>query len=60
MPEDSVVKPAAAALDGEWSGVMYGPDDDSPQQPTGVAGEFNGHFNNGHVAGAFGATRDSD
>ena len=24
--------------------------------PSGVAGEFNGHFTNGHVIGAFGAT----
>ena len=42
--------------DGEWSGAMYGPSE-SPQ-PTGVAGEFNGHFPNGHVAGAFSATQD--
>ena len=24
----------------------------------GVAGEFTGHFSNGHVIGAFGATKD--
>ena len=25
--------------------------------PTGIAGEFNAHLGNGHVIGAFGATR---
>ena len=29
----------------------------STNYPTGVAGEFTGHFTNGHVIGAFGATR---
>ena len=28
--------------------------------PTGVAGEFTGHFVNGHVIGAFGATKQDD
>jgi hypothetical protein len=57
---------------GEWTASFYGnpvdnmgvavgtddtmtPVDD--RAPTSVAGEFNGHFPNGHVIGAFGATR---
>ncbi len=54
----------AGALPGTWSGTMYGNDgsdtggDATDDHPTGVAGEFNGHFTNGHVAGAFGATKD--
>ena len=45
------------AEDGEWAGQLYG---DSNGNGTGgvpeaVAGEFNGNFENGHVAGAFGA-----
>ena len=57
---------------GNWSGQFYGnanPGDDggtagSPQPdptndfPMNVSGEFNGHFVNGHVAGAFGAEYD--
>ena len=31
---------------------------DAENAPTGVAGEFTGHFANGHVIGAFGATKD--
>ena len=56
------------AGDGSWVGQFYGPlvtDDTNTEQnevtigyPTGVAGEFNGHFSNGHVIGAFGATKD--
>ena len=50
---------------GEWAGQFYGtPDttvtDTAKQYPSGVAnqsGEFDGHFANGHVLGAFGATR---
>jgi hypothetical protein len=51
---------------GEWRGQFFGavpdtnmetegvqPGDDN--YPSGVAGEFNGHFENGHVIGAFGA-----
>ena len=40
------------------------PDDTGPRtvafdnHPTDVSGEFNGHFTNGHVAGAFGAEKD--
>ena len=50
---------------GQWRGMFYGPsgDDtatvapDDKMQPSGVSGEFNAHFTNGHVHGAFGATR---
>ena len=50
---------------GTWNGQFFGavtPDNDSTTDvdetvyPSGVAGEFNGHFPNGHVIGAFGAT----
>ena len=52
----------SAADAGAWSGQFYGPADDGadtpvPVLPTGVAGEFNANFNNGHAAGGFGATR---
>ncbi len=52
---------------GFWEGIFAGaetmpdPDDNTatvPVRPSGVVGEFNGHFNNGHVVGAFGATLD--
>ena len=53
----------AATLPGNWSGSMYGVDGgvdvtDGSDHPSSVAGEFNGHFVNGHVAGAFGANED--
>ena len=56
---------------GNWSGQFYGNtgagttvafpngnDAESDDYPSDVAGEFNGHFVNGHVAGAFGAEYD--
>ena len=50
--------------DGNWRGQFFGnppPDtgvaDDTNDYPMGVAGDFTGHFRNGHVIGAFGATR---
>ena len=55
---------------GSWSGQFYGnanpgndnPDGNGPDMtndyPMNVSGEFNGHFVNGHVAGAFGAEYD--
>ena len=48
----------AAADDGEWIGTFYGPNGgtDSHPTPTGVAGEFNAHFTDGNVVGAYGAT----
>ena len=51
---------------GTWSGQFFGasaPDDGNTDDvnesimPSGVAGEFNGHFVNGHVNGAFGAVK---
>ena len=53
------------ARPGEWSGTMYGVDGgveviDGSDHPSSVAGEFNGHFVNGHVAGAFGARNDEE
>jgi len=50
---------------GSWNGAFYGSgtdtDDDmvgiQAANPTGVAGKFNAHLGNGHVIGAFGATR---
>ena len=54
---------------GAWEGQFAGPtmkaaptesepDALAPVQPSGIVGEFNGHFTNGHVVGAFGATKD--
>ena len=54
---------SAGARMGSWSGTMFGAGDDAitdgTDYPTGVAGEFNGHFTNGHVSGAFGAGLDN-
>ena len=46
---------------GAWDGQFYGPPNDGADTPVdvmpdSVAGTFNAHFNNGHAAGAFGAT----
>ena len=50
-----------------WSGMFFGnagcctTTADSvaaDDYPAAVIGEFNGHFANGHVAGAFGAEKD--
>ena len=54
---------------GNWSGQFYGNANPTPTGstvtpvltddfPLNVSGEFNGHFVNGHVAGAFGAEKD--
>ena len=48
-----------------WQGVFYGDAENTPADddgalklpPAAVAGEYNAHFSNGHVAGAFGAYR---
>ena len=47
---------------GGWRGSFYGSatDADGPIQPGSVAGEFLGHFANGHAVGAFGATKDKE
>ncbi len=53
---------------GRWEGGFYGPSPDTDTEtethdygktnyPGGVAGEFIGHFENGHAIGAFGATK---
>ena len=48
-------------MEGTWGGKFFGdvtlgvPDEDPTVYPSGVAGDFNGHFSNGHVLGAFGA-----
>ena len=53
---------------GRWEGGFYGPSPDTnpdsngiqygaTNYPGGVAGEFIGHFENGHAIGAFGATK---
>ena len=43
---------------GDWQGRFFGPAGTAVTTlPTGVAGEFTGHFVNGHVIGAFGATK---
>ena len=56
-------------LPGKWEGMFFGPvtphaegtvQVNNAKYPTGVAGEFTGHFNTGHVIGAFGATVDDD
>ena len=43
---------------GNWAGTFYGESDasDATAHPGSAAGTFNGHFTNGHVAGAFGTT----
>ena len=42
---------------GDWDGQFYGTDPAAADdRPGSAAGTFNGHFLNGHVAGAFGAT----
>ena len=51
--------------DGSWTGTFFGngaatdnaDTDVDDRAPTGISGEFNAHFGNGHVVGAFGATR---
>ena len=44
---------------GDWQGRFFGPEEDANAavMPSGVAGEFTSHLPNGHVIGAFGATK---
>ena len=46
---------------GGWKGQFFGPaaetGAEATTRPTGVAGDFQAHFNDAHVVGAFGATR---
>ena len=66
----TTARPATTTGGGSWQGAFYGnpmnadgaivndPDPLAAENaPTGVAGEFNAHFSNGHVIGAFGATK---
>ena len=56
----------ADTADGDWTARFFGIAADDPKtmdvneenMPTGIAGEFTGHFNTGHVLGAFGAEMD--
>ncbi len=53
-------------LMGQWSGAFYGSPVNAPtgdsvatdNYPSSVAGEFTGHFSDGHVIGSFGASTD--
>ena len=49
------------AAGGGWKGQFFGAvgtgDNAGLTKPTGVAGDFQAHFNDAHVVGAFGATR---
>ncbi len=47
---------------GSWNGQFYGPQGGTPATgyPSGAAGEFTGHFEDGHVIGAFGAERQDE
>ena len=51
----------AQSTSGEWEGQFFGPagtgTNAAQTMPTGVAGDFQAHFDDGHVVGAFGATR---
>lgn len=51
--------------EGAYAGGFYGPargtgDPVTNPHPASTAGTFNGHFKNGHVAGAFGATKQAN
>ena len=53
-----------AGAEGAWNGKFYGGADDDVDTtdaderiPTGIAGEFDAHFSNGHVSGGFGAVK---
>ena len=49
---------------GAWEGTFHGGDDaetsEVVEMPVSVTGTFDGHFNNGHVYGAFGANMQDD
>ena len=57
----------AGNMQGEWKGALFGESDAGQTAdtddtaatvyPSSVTGEFTGHFEDGHVIGAFGATR---
>ena len=61
---DGSIDAGTTTGNGSWTGAFYGnPDvpttdrDETDNYPTGVAGEFNAHLGDGHVVGAYGATR---
>ncbi len=63
----SVGETNGGGTSGDWSGRFFGnagadtttgTDPDADDFPLNVSGQFNGHFVNGHVAGAFGAEYD--
>ena len=65
---DGTTEGTKGAAAGTWSGQFFGThtapvaatgtDAAVPATPpSGVAGEFNAHFSNGHVAGGFGAVK---
>ena len=45
---------------GTWNAAFFGSDgtNNATDHPEAIAGEFNGHFINGHVVGAFGAEKE--
>ncbi len=46
---------------GNWAGTFYGTNPAAAtDRPGSAAGTFNGHFKNGHVAGAFGVTHQKE
>ena len=63
---DSASRPLTGTTtgDGNWVVEFFGnPASTTPAEesyPNAVAGEFTGHFANGHVIGAFGATKDKE
>lgn len=55
---DGTTTGSEGANAGTWQGRFFGNGDpDTTDHPGSVAGEFNAHFLNGHVNGAFGAVR---
>lgn len=53
---------SGGSTEGVWNGTFFGNSseiaDSTDGHPEAIIGEFNGHFNNGHVAGAYGAEKD--
>jgi hypothetical protein len=59
---DQATFDGATPRGGNWRGGFFGTPaeatgDAAERYPLGAAGDFTGHFENGHVIGAFGATR---
>ncbi|MCY4345014.1 MAG: hypothetical protein OXE83_15780 [Gammaproteobacteria bacterium] len=47
---------SGGGANGDWRASFSGTDSAEGNRPTNIAGEFNGNFRNGQVAGAFGAS----